>query len=60
MSATTAAWIVLAAPLAGLLIVSFLFNRLPGRSAGWIATGTIVVSFVFALVALAKLQESFR
>ncbi len=57
MSATTAAWIVLAAPLAGLLIVSFLFNRLPGRSAGWIATGTIAVSFVFALVALAKLQQ---
>jgi NADH-quinone oxidoreductase subunit L len=57
MSATTAAWIVLAAPLAGTIIISLLFNRLPGHSAGWIATAAIAVSFVFALVALVKLQQ---
>ena len=55
MSATTAAWIVLAAPLAGTIVTGALFRRLPGRSAGWIGTAAIAVSFVFALIALAKL-----
>ena len=32
MSATTAAWIVLAAPLAGTIVTGALFRRLPGRS----------------------------
>ena len=54
MSATTAAWIVLAAPLAGTIVTGALFNRLPGRSAGWLGTGAIAVSFVFALVTLAQ------
>jgi NADH-quinone oxidoreductase subunit L len=56
MSATTAAWIVLAAPLLGTLIIAFAFKALPGRSAGWIGTLAIAVSFVFAIVALVKLQ----
>jgi NADH-quinone oxidoreductase subunit L len=56
MSATTAAWLVLAAPLAGTIIIGALFNRLPGKSAGWIATAAIALSFVFALITLAKLQ----
>jgi NADH-quinone oxidoreductase subunit L len=58
MSATTAAWLVLAAPLAGMIIIGVLYNRLPGRSAGWIGTGAIAVSFAFALVTLAKLQQA--
>ena len=58
MSATTAAWLVLAAPLAGMIIIGVLYNRLPGRSAGWIGTGAIAVSFAFALVTLAKLQHA--
>ena len=58
MSATTAAWLVLAAPLAGTIIIGALYNRLPGRSAGWIGTGAIAVSFAFALVTLAKLQQA--
>ena len=57
MSATTAAWLVLAAPLAGMLIVAALFNRLPGRTAGWIGTAAIAISFVFALITLLKLQQ---
>jgi NADH-quinone oxidoreductase subunit L len=56
MSATTAAWIVLAAPLAGTIAVGALFRRLPGRSAGWLGTASIAVSFVFALITLARLQ----
>ena len=58
MSATTAAWLVLAAPLAGTIIIGVLYNRLPGRSAGWIGTGAIAVSFAFALVTLAKLLQA--
>jgi NADH-quinone oxidoreductase subunit L len=57
MSATTAAWLVLAAPLAGTILVGCLFNRLPGRSAGWIATISIAAAFVFSLIALVKLQQ---
>ena len=43
MSATTAAWLVLAAPLAGTIVIGALFRRLPGRSAGWIGTAAIAV-----------------
>jgi NADH-quinone oxidoreductase subunit L len=57
MSATTAAWLVLAAPLLGTIVIGSLFNRLPGRSAGWIATTSIAAAFVFALIALVKLQQ---
>ena len=46
MSATTAAWLVLAAPLAGMIVIGALFNRLPGRAAGWVGTAAIAVSFV--------------
>src|SRR5579862_5416624 len=58
MSATTAAWIVLASPLAGTVAVGALFRRLPGRSAGWLGTASIAVSFVFALITLARLQSA--
>jgi NADH-quinone oxidoreductase subunit L len=58
MSATTAAWLVLAAPLAGTIVTGALFRRLPGRSAGWLGTAAVAVSFVFALIALAKLQQA--
>jgi NADH-quinone oxidoreductase subunit L len=57
MSATAAAWLVLAAPLAGTIVIGALFNRLPGRAAGWVGTAAIAVSFVFALITLWKLQQ---
>ena len=57
MSATAAAWIVIAAPLAGMIVTGLLFRRLPGRSAGWLGTAAVAVSFVFALITLAKLQS---
>src|SRR5579862_3580079 len=60
MSATTAAWIVLAAPLAGTVATAALFRRLPGRSAGWLGTIAIAVAFVFALITLARLQGLAR
>jgi len=57
MSATTAAWLVLALPLAGTIVISVFWKLLPGRTAGWIGTGAIFGSFVFALLALADLQD---
>jgi NADH-quinone oxidoreductase subunit L len=57
LSPTTSAWIALAAPLAGMILTGALFRVLPGRSAGWIGTFAIAVSFVFSLIALAKIQS---
>jgi NADH-quinone oxidoreductase subunit L len=57
MSATTAGWLVLALPLAGMLTISLLWRVLPGRSAGWIGTVAIAGSFVFAILALLDLQD---
>jgi NADH-quinone oxidoreductase subunit L len=55
LSATAYGWLVLAFPLAGTLIVSLGWRALPGRSAGWIATGMIGLSFLASLGALAQL-----
>ncbi len=55
MSATAYGWLVLAFPLAGTLIVSLGWKRLPGRSAGFIATGMIGLSFLASLGALIQL-----
>jgi NADH-quinone oxidoreductase subunit L len=56
MSATTFGWLVLAFPLLGLLVIGLGFQKLPGRSAGWIATAAIFLAFLAALGALIKLQ----
>ncbi len=56
MSTTTYGWLVLAFPLAGMLVTALGFRRLPGRSAGWIATAAIFLAFVAALGALISLQ----
>src|ERR687888_196881 len=55
MSATAYGWLVLAFPLAGTLIVGLGFRRLPGRSAGWIATAMIGLAFAASLGALVQL-----
>ena len=47
MSATTAAWLVLAAPLLGTILIGTLFNRLPGLG------GQIDMGVAIALVAMA-------
>jgi NADH-quinone oxidoreductase subunit L len=56
VSATTYGWLVLAFPLVGMLVIALGFKRLPGRSAGWIATTAIFLSFLAALGALIKIQ----
>src|SRR5215208_3302575 len=57
MSATTAAWLVLALPLAGTILISVFWRLLPGRTAGWIGTAAIFGSFAFAILALLDLQD---
>ncbi len=56
MSATTYGWLVLLFPLVGMLVIALGFRSLPGRSAGWIATAAIFLSFLAALGALISIQ----
>src|SRR5205823_9267028 len=58
MSTATWAWLVLAFPLAGMLIVAFGYRALWGRGAGWIATGAILLSFGASIGALVSLQRN--
>jgi len=57
MSATTAAWLVLACPLAGAVTIGLLFKVLTHKTAGFIATTAIGAAFVFAVIAFFKLQD---
>jgi NADH-quinone oxidoreductase subunit L len=56
MSATTYGWLVLGFPLLGTLASGLGYKRLPGRSAGWLGTGAIFLSFLAAIGALIALQ----
>ena len=55
MAATTFGWLVLLCPLAGMVVVALGYNRLPGRSAGWIATAAIGLAFACAIAMLVAL-----
>ena len=57
MSATDYGWLVLAFPLAGSLVCSLGWRKLPGRSAGWIATGAIGAAFVVAIGACVMMLD---
>jgi NADH-quinone oxidoreductase subunit L len=57
VDATTYGWLVLAFPLAGTLVISLGWRRLPGRSAGWIGTAAIALSFLASLGMLADLLD---
>jgi NADH-quinone oxidoreductase subunit L len=54
---TTFAWLVLLFPLLGSIVCGVGYRVLPGRSAGWIGTGAIGLSFASALVVFADLQS---
>jgi NADH-quinone oxidoreductase subunit L len=56
MSQTAYGWLVLAFPLAGTILVGLGYRKLPGRSAGWIGTGAIFLSFLAALGALIAME----
>jgi len=52
------AWGILLAPLAGTVVIGLLYRPLrDSRAAGWIGTGAIALSFVFALLTLFELQS---
>ncbi len=53
----TAAWLVLLFPLAGCVTISLLYNRLPGRTPGYIGTLAIGAAFASAVVALVRLED---
>jgi NADH-quinone oxidoreductase subunit L len=57
MSATSYGWIVLAFPLAGLLVISLGWRWLPGRTPGWIGSATILGSFLASIGALIEMQD---
>ncbi len=63
MAATTFAWLILLCPLLGTVLIGFAYRRLPGRTAGWIGTLAISLSFGFAvatLIAVLNRPESHR
>ena len=57
MTATTAAWLALACPLAGCIVNGLAFRVLRGRAPGVVGTGALAASFVFAILAFADLQS---
>jgi NADH-quinone oxidoreductase subunit L len=57
VSPTTYAWVALALPLAGSLVIALGFRTLPGRSAGWIGTAAVLASFAAAVGALVALEQ---
>jgi NADH-quinone oxidoreductase subunit L len=57
VSATTFAWLTLCFPLAGTVAIALGYRALPGRSAGWIGTAAIFLSFAAAVGALIALQS---
>jgi NADH-quinone oxidoreductase subunit L len=57
MSATSYGWLVLAFPLAGMLIISFGWRVLPGRLPGWIGTAAIFLAFLASIGALFDLLD---
>ncbi len=52
---TTFAWLVLLCPLVGTVAIALGHRALPGRSAGWLATAAIVLSFAFSVIVLITL-----
>ncbi|HUA12208.1 MAG TPA: NADH-quinone oxidoreductase subunit L [Solirubrobacteraceae bacterium] len=56
MATTTWAWLVLAFPLAGMLLIALGFRSWPGRHAGAIGTAAIALAFACAVATLIGLQ----
>jgi NADH-quinone oxidoreductase subunit L len=54
---TTTAWLVLAFPLGGAVLISLLHDRLPGKAAGYLGTAAIAGAFVNAILTFVELQD---
>jgi NADH-quinone oxidoreductase subunit L len=57
LSPTDYGWLILAFPLAGMLVTSFGWRVLPGRLPGWIASAAIGLAFLAAIGALVQIQD---
>ncbi|MFN8133436.1 MAG: NADH-quinone oxidoreductase subunit L [Solirubrobacteraceae bacterium] len=57
MSVTTSAWLVLALPLLGAIVIGLGYRVWPGRTPGIIGTLAIFSAFVFAVITLVNLQD---
>ncbi len=57
MAVTTFAWLVLLCPLVGTIAIAVSWNRLPGRSAGWIGTAAIALSFACSVATFVALMQ---
>jgi NADH-quinone oxidoreductase subunit L len=55
VSATTFGWLILLFPLLGTILIALNYKRLPGASAGWLATLAIALAFAASLGALFSL-----
>src|SRR5687767_4961212 len=57
MEATDWAWLVLAFPLAGSMLVAFGRSAMPGRVSGWVGTASIGLAFACSILALLALPD---
>jgi NADH-quinone oxidoreductase subunit L len=57
LSPTDYGWLILAFPLAGMLVTSLGWRVLPGRLPGWIASAAIGLAFLAAIGALVQIQD---
>ena len=57
MEATDYGWLILAFPLAGSMLIAFGWKLLPGRSAGWLGTFAILLSFGAAIGAFLQILD---
>jgi NADH-quinone oxidoreductase subunit L len=55
LSVTTFGWLIVLCPLVGTVVIGLGYRSLPGRSAGWLGTLAIALSFAFSVVAFVKL-----
>ena len=51
------AWVVLTIPLAGTIGLALAWRKLPGRTAGWLGSATIGLSFLAGLAMFTTLEE---
>src|SRR3954454_4834831 len=57
MHATTFAWLVLLFPLLGTIVIGAGWRLLPGRTAGWLGTAMIALSFASAIATLLQILD---
>jgi NADH-quinone oxidoreductase subunit L len=57
MSPTTTAWLTLASPLAGSILIGLGYKKLPGKAAGIIGSSALGLSFLFAVLTFIGLQD---